>query len=109
MHAGTFFGGAWGGGRVFVFGFPGFPAGVSGHPGYPGFPGFWQFWMSCCVSMCRVIMCQMLVRACKTLHLHKWAGLCTSEPGQKSGFDRYQENGQACFGCLSLMSPRYLT
>ena len=36
MHAGTFLGGAWGGVRVFVFGFLGFW--VSGHPGDPRFP-----------------------------------------------------------------------
>ena len=78
MHAGTFLGGAWGRDRVFVFGFP-------GHPGFPGFsgnPGFWQFSMSCYGSMCCVIMCQLPVKACKTLRLHKWVGLCTSLSNQ---------------------------
>jgi hypothetical protein len=37
MHAGTFFGGAWGRGRVFVFGFPGI-RGFRGFPGHPGDP-----------------------------------------------------------------------
>jgi hypothetical protein len=43
MHAGTFLGGTWGRGRVFVFGFPGFPAGVSRHPGIQasGHLGIW--------------------------------------------------------------------
>ena len=71
MHAGTFLGGAWGRVRVFDFG-------VFGFPGFPGFSGNPGFWMSCCVSMCCVIMCQLAVKVCKTLHINKWVGLFTS-------------------------------
>jgi hypothetical protein len=78
MHAGTFLGRAWGRGRVFVSGFPG----IRGFQGFQGFRDFGSFRASCCVSMCRAIMCHLLVRACKTLQINKWSGLCTS-PGQK--------------------------
>lgn len=86
---------------------PGFP-GIRGIRGIRGIWGFGSFRASCCVSMHGVIMCQLFVRACKTLQINKWSGLFTPLSNDliatKAAEDAaaVQAAEQACFGCLSL-------
>lgn len=76
MHAGTFLGRGWGRDRVFVFGFLGFS--VSRVSGFLAvLDVLLRVNVFCFVSMCCVIMCQLLVKVCKTLHINKWTGLFT--------------------------------